>query len=142
VIVSTAAATILPRRPPVAVPAVVVAAAVGAAGVCRPEAVPASTLLPLLTPRRLPPPTARASGAIVAASVGSRTAEAAAGVTRAPSSLPAVDFLLSALAAVHVLRRDLLQQVEGHLGVHVFAWVDWSLLGWTVCLLGWTAIAV
>jgi hypothetical protein len=115
-VVSTAAASILSRRPPVAVPAVVVAAAIRAAGVCR----PVSTLLPLLASGRLPPPTARASGAVAAASVGSRTtvAAAAAGVAQAPHSLPAVDFLLSALAAVHILRCDLLQQVEGHLGVH------------------------
>jgi hypothetical protein len=65
VIVATAAATILSRRPPVAVPAVIGAAAVRAAGVCGPEAVPASPLLPLLTPGRLPPPTARASSALV-----------------------------------------------------------------------------
>ncbi len=93
----------------------------------RSEAVLASSFLPLLTPSCLPPPATRAAGAVVSASVDGWAAETAdaARVGRAPCSLPVVGGLLSALAAVHVLRRHLLQQVERHLGVHVFTRMDW-----------------
>ncbi len=79
----------------------------------RSEAVPASSFLPLLTPGCLSPPATRAAGAVISASADGWAAEAAAAarVARAPCSLSVVGGPLSALAAVHVLRRHLLQQV-------------------------------
>ncbi len=113
-----------PRRPPVAVSAVVGADAVGSTGIAArvswPEAVPATSLLPLLASGCLPPASTRAAGAVLSVSgLTTVTAAATALVAGTPRSLSVVCGTLSALAAVHVVGCHLLQQVERHLGVHM-----------------------